>query len=162
LLSQTAVRAWRPEFAVAAAAVFDRLRDHDPIDDMSDIAEPFPPPVFGDAICLPVEGRENLIAYGNTVFNTFGPRNQLFDDAVVHAAGVAGWIAKHCERARRAGTRQAGSTGPRSRRLRLRIVALISTRRRQPSRGPARSGRQARRRCPIFSLGFFLSLLLRR
>src|SRR6202000_168624 len=45
------------------------------------------------------DGRENLMPYGNMVFNGFGPRNDLFNTAMAHAGPVRDWIMSKCSRA---------------------------------------------------------------
>jgi cytochrome P450 len=44
------------------------------------------------------EGFENLLPYGNMVFNAFGPRNALFEASVVEAGKVVAWINRQCAR----------------------------------------------------------------
>jgi cytochrome P450 len=65
---------------------------------MTDIAEVFPPRVFGDAIGLPEQGRAHLAAYGNIVFNAFGPQNRLLEESVAGIDDVLPWITRHCQR----------------------------------------------------------------
>ncbi len=62
------------------------------------LARAYPLKVFPDAVGLPADGRENLLAYGDMVFNALGPRNRLFDDAMAHAEPVREWISHHCSR----------------------------------------------------------------
>lgn len=54
--------------------------------------------VFPDAVGLSEEGRENLLGYGSMVFNAFGPRNQLFTEAMATVGPVGAWIADRCKR----------------------------------------------------------------
>jgi 4-methoxybenzoate monooxygenase (O-demethylating) len=44
-------------------------------------------------------GRENLLPYGSMVFNSFGPRNDLFNQAMANAGSVRDWIMSKCSRA---------------------------------------------------------------
>ena len=46
---------------------------------MADFAQAYPSKVFPDAVGVPDEGRENLLAYGTMVFNAFGPRNEILE-----------------------------------------------------------------------------------
>jgi cytochrome P450 len=55
--------------------------------------------VFPDAVGIADEGRGNLMRYGNMVFNSFGPRNDLFERAMEHAGPVRDWIMSKCSRA---------------------------------------------------------------
>jgi len=84
--------------AAAADALVDRLLERWQFDGVTDVAEAFPMQVFPDAVGLPRDGRENLLPYGSTVFNVFGPRNALFDAAVRDAAPLSGWVAWACRR----------------------------------------------------------------
>ena len=55
--------------------------------------------MFPDAVGLSEDGRENLMPYGTMVFNSFGPRNDLFDKAMANAGPVRDWIMSKCSRA---------------------------------------------------------------
>jgi cytochrome P450 len=76
----------------------DRLATLSHFDAVSQLAEAYSLKVFGDAVGLPEKGRENLLPYANMVFNAFGPRNQLLEDAMAHAQPVQQWIAASCRR----------------------------------------------------------------
>ncbi len=65
---------------------------------VTQLAEVYPLKVFGDAVGVPEEGRENLLPYANMVFNAFGPRNQLFEAAMAKAQAVQPWITASCRR----------------------------------------------------------------
>jgi hypothetical protein len=52
--------------------------------------------VFPDAVGISEDGRENLLPYGSMVFNSFGPRNDLFDAAMANAGPVRDWIMSKC------------------------------------------------------------------
>src|SRR5262245_38925151 len=41
---------------------------------------------------MPRENRHFLLAYGNMVFNGFGPRNEFFEAAVADAEPVLAWL----------------------------------------------------------------------
>ena len=43
------------------------------------LAAAFPLRVFPDAVGIPEAGRENLLSYGDHLFNAFGPVNSLVD-----------------------------------------------------------------------------------
>ncbi len=68
-------------------------------DGVADLAEAYPLKVFPDAVGLSEDGRENLMPYGTMVFNSFGPRNDLFDKAMANAGPVRDWIMSKCSRA---------------------------------------------------------------
>ena len=72
--------------------------DRKEIDGVADIAVAYPLKVFPDAVGMGEQGRENLLIYGNLVFNVFGPNNWLRQQALDVAAEVHDWIMRHCER----------------------------------------------------------------
>jgi 4-methoxybenzoate monooxygenase (O-demethylating) len=97
-LSARRVRSLRAAFEREAAALVDRLAERGRFDAVKDLAEPFPVKVFADAVGVPDEGRENLMAYGDMVFNAFGPRNELFEASMKGLDDVRTWIAAMCRR----------------------------------------------------------------
>jgi 4-methoxybenzoate monooxygenase (O-demethylating) len=63
-----------------------------------DLAEAYPLTVFPDAVGMPRENRRFLLPYGNMAFNSFGPRNDLFETAVRDAAPVLEWVQAQSKR----------------------------------------------------------------
>lgn len=59
----------------------------------------FPLKVFADAVGVPEAGRTHLIAYGNMVFNTMGPENERYRQAMANHEEVIAWVSNACERA---------------------------------------------------------------
>ena len=53
--------------------------------------------VFPDIIGLPEEGRDFLLDYGDVVFNTFGPENELYHQTLSKAGPVLEWVMKACQ-----------------------------------------------------------------
>jgi 4-methoxybenzoate monooxygenase (O-demethylating) len=98
ILAPPALRALRAQFEREAIALVDRLVSLGQFDAVSQVAEAYSLKVFGDAVGLPEEGRENLLPYANMVFNAFGPHNQLLEEAMTHAQPVQQWIAASCRR----------------------------------------------------------------
>ena len=98
ILSPPALRALRGSFEREAIELVDRLAALGSFDAVTQLAEVYPLKVFGDAVGLAEEGRENLLPYANMVFNAFGPRNQLFEDAMANAQAVQQWIMASCQR----------------------------------------------------------------
>jgi 4-methoxybenzoate monooxygenase (O-demethylating) len=98
ILAPPALRALRGQFEREAVALVDQLATLGHFDAVSQLAEAYSLKVFGDAVGLPEEGRENLLPYANMVFNAFGPRNQLLEEAMAHAQPVQQWIAASCKR----------------------------------------------------------------
>ncbi len=92
VLSPAAVRALRADFTAAADALIDALLQQDSFDAVRDLAEAYPLTVFPDAVGMPHANRRFLLPYGNMVFNSFGPRNAFFDDALRDAAPVLEWV----------------------------------------------------------------------
>ncbi len=92
VLSPAAVRALRAPFAAAAEALIDDLLARGSFDAVRDLAEAYPLTVFPDAVGMPPENRRFLLPYGNMVFNSFGPRNALFEAAVADAEPVLAWV----------------------------------------------------------------------
>ena len=102
ILSPRTVMQIRETFAAEAEALIDRALARaaagEVVDGVRDIAEPYPLKVFPDAVGVPAEGRENLLAYGDMIFNSFGPRNALLARAAERVQPVTAWIMAHCDR----------------------------------------------------------------
>jgi cytochrome P450 len=62
------------------------------------LAEAFPLRVFPDAVGIPKEGRENLLPYGDHLFNAFGPANDLVAKGAPRVAELSGWVNAQCAR----------------------------------------------------------------
>jgi 4-methoxybenzoate monooxygenase (O-demethylating) len=98
ILSAAALRRLRENFAVAAERLVERLVERGRFDAITDLAQAYPLQVFPDALGLADEGRENLLAYGGMVFNSFGPRNRLYEESARDLAPVRDWIMAKCAR----------------------------------------------------------------
>lgn len=103
ILSPKAVAQIRADFAKAADDLLDELLARaaagHTFDGVKELAEPYPLKVFPDAVGLDGVGRENLLLYGDMIFNAFGPRNELFVNAAARVQPVTAWIMAHCQRA---------------------------------------------------------------
>ena len=99
ILSPAAINILRETFAREAEVLVDRLVERREFDGIADLAEAYPLKVFPDAVGISEQGRENLLPYGSMVFNSFGPRNDLFDRAMANAGPVRDWIMSKCSRA---------------------------------------------------------------
>ena len=97
-LSPVNVRKMREQFEREAEALVDRALELRDLDGIADFSELYPVKVFPDASGLNSEGRENLLPYGNMVFNSFGPRNALTDAAFINGDKVRSWIMANCTR----------------------------------------------------------------
>ena len=98
VVSRPAIEALRETFTREAEALVDRLVALGSFDAVKQLSEVYPLKVFPDAVGLGPEGRENLLPYGSMVFNAFGPRNKLFEDAMANAGPVRDWIIFRCRR----------------------------------------------------------------
>ena len=99
-LSPVILRNLREGFQQEAHALVARLLDQGgTIEAVREFAEVFPLKVFADAVGLRQDNRrDNLVAYGNMVFNTMGPRNQHYANAMANAEAVAKWVWEACQR----------------------------------------------------------------
>lgn len=98
IVSLATLRDMRVSWQQAADRLIDALVARRRFDAVTDLAEAFPLAVFPDTIGVPVEGRENLIPYARTVFNAFGPRNDIFEAGNAEAGGAGLWVAEACRR----------------------------------------------------------------
>jgi 4-methoxybenzoate monooxygenase (O-demethylating) len=98
ILSAAAMKKLWTTFEHDAIQLIDRLVERGTFDGVNDLAEVYPLKVFPDAVGLAEEGRENLLPYGNMAFNAFGPRNDLFEQAMANAQPIVSWIAASCQR----------------------------------------------------------------
>jgi 4-methoxybenzoate monooxygenase (O-demethylating) len=98
VLSPAAIRGLRASFAEAADRMIDELLERGSFDAVTDLAEAYPLEVFPDAVGMPRENRRYLLPYGNMVFNSFGPRNAFFEEAVREAEPVLAWVQAQSQR----------------------------------------------------------------
>ena len=99
IMSPAAINILRATFEREAELLVSRLVERREFDGIADLAEAYPLKVFPDAVGISREGRENLLPYGSMVFNSFGPRNDLFNFAMANAGPVRDWIMSRCSRA---------------------------------------------------------------
>ena len=100
LMTPKTAQAVRPTFEAAAEELIEQLVERETFDGVTDLAEVYPVHVFADAVGLPDEGRHHLLRYAAMVFNAFGPRNELVEEAFTDAGPVIEWIASACQRDR--------------------------------------------------------------
>ena len=98
ILSPKTVMQIRATFAAEADALIDRCVAKGEIDGIHDLAQPYPLKVFPDAVGLGEDGRENLLIYGDMIFNSMGPRNELLARSTEKVGSVTAWIMAHCQR----------------------------------------------------------------
>ncbi|TFZ02833.1 cytochrome P450 [Ramlibacter henchirensis] len=98
IMSPKNLQQLRDLFEAEAITMVDRVLEKRQVDGVKDIAEYFPLKVFPDAVGLETEGRDNLLLYGDMVFNALGPRNELFERSMEKLKPVSSWIMDHCTR----------------------------------------------------------------
>ena len=98
ILSPKAVMQIRAAFAAEAEALVERCVAKGEIDGIYDLAQLYPLKVFPDAVGVEEDGRENLLVYGDLIFNSMGPRNALLAKAAERMGPVTQWIMDHCRR----------------------------------------------------------------
>ncbi|WP_308015288.1 cytochrome P450 [Pseudonocardia sp. ICBG1293] len=104
VLGPRALRTLRDRWAADAEALVDEvLAGGDEFDAVPAIAEAFPLRVFPDAVGLPEQGRENLLPYGDLLFNAFGPRNALLEEKLPRLGELSAWVNAQCAREALAG-----------------------------------------------------------
>ncbi len=92
-----------------------RRREGELIDAVADITQAFVYKVLPDLIGLPQEGRQHMSAFGNMVWATMGPMNELFHEAMRDTSGeVLAWAGGRAASART--WRPAASAWPCTRR----------------------------------------------
>ena len=98
VLSPAVMRRLREQFEQAAEELVDALVARGRFDAIKDLAEEYPLTVFPDAMGMPRENRRFLLPYGNMVFNSFGPHNEFFQEAVKDAEPVLAWLQQQMQR----------------------------------------------------------------
>ncbi|HTY93908.1 MAG TPA: cytochrome P450 [Steroidobacteraceae bacterium] len=90
----------RPSFERDVTALIDGLlaRQGEEIDAVREITQRFVYKALPDAIGLKIEGREHMYAFGEMVWATMGPENELFREAMVNIGPVLAWIEQCCDR----------------------------------------------------------------
>lgn len=78
VLSPPVIKALRERFKQEAERLVSALIAKGRFDGVRDLAEAFPLRVFPDAIGISRKGREKLLPHAEMLFNSFGPRNELF------------------------------------------------------------------------------------
>ena len=91
-LSPAVMRSLRESFAAAAEEMVAVLVANREFDGCAELAEAYPLQVFPDAIGMRPENRHYLLPYGDMVFNSFGPANELFRVAAQRAQKVFPWV----------------------------------------------------------------------
>ncbi|WP_217376616.1 cytochrome P450 [Paenarthrobacter ureafaciens] len=99
ILGPREIRRLTESWAADATELVDTLLANGPeFDGVADLAAAFPLRVFPDAVGIPQEGREDLLPYGDHVFNAFGPPNELVEKGAQRVAELSASIAAKCSR----------------------------------------------------------------
>lgn len=91
-LSQPIMRKLHAKFAEAAEQIILQLAQREKFDACSELSEAFPLRVFPDAIGMRPDSRDQLLPYGDMVFNSFGPPNELFQQSAIRAKEAFPWV----------------------------------------------------------------------
>ncbi|GAB2462254.1 cytochrome P450 [Xylanimonas ulmi] len=98
ILTPRALRRLRDRWEAEAEDLVESLVARGTFDAVTDLAEAFPLRVFPDAVGVRREGRENLLPYGDHLFNAFGPPNHLVERGKARIAEVSAWVNAQCAR----------------------------------------------------------------
>jgi 4-methoxybenzoate monooxygenase (O-demethylating) len=98
ILGPRALRSLREAWFADAEALVDEVLTRGEFDAATDLAEAFPLRVFPDAVGIPREGRENLLPYGDFLFNAFGPANDLVEQGRPSVPHLSEWVNAQCQR----------------------------------------------------------------
>src|SRR3569623_497621 len=99
-LSPKAMKEMEDRFRREAEVLVDDLLTlaGEEIDAVSGITARYVHKVLPDIMGLPTEGREAMTPFGNAVWATMGPMNDLFHDAMAEAGNSFEWVDKACSR----------------------------------------------------------------
>lgn len=99
VLGPRALTKLRTSWLVDAEILVDQVLDSQTeFDAVTALAAAFPLRVFPDAVGIPEEGRDNLLPYGDHLFNAFGPANSLVAKGSSRVAELSGWVNAQCGR----------------------------------------------------------------
>ncbi len=93
---QLTLRSLREQWFADAADLVDRVLVQPEFDAVPALAEAFPLRVFPDAVGIAHEGRENLLPYGDLMFNAFGPYNDLVAEGAPRLPDLLAWVNTRC------------------------------------------------------------------
>jgi cytochrome P450 len=99
-LSPKAMKQMEESFKREAEILVDELLDRagEEIDAVSGITARYVHKVLPDLMGLPDKGREKMTPFGNAVWATMGPMNDLFNAAMAQAGDSFEWVDKACSR----------------------------------------------------------------
>lgn len=85
-LAPARMKRFAQEVEAKVDALLDQVLAQREVDAVSELAEALPLAVFPDLIGIPNDGRERLLPHADMMFNSFGPRNALFQASLGGAA----------------------------------------------------------------------------
>lgn len=99
-LSPKALSKMAEAFRADAETLVTRLKEKSgtTIDAVAEITRPFVYKVLPDLIGIPLAGREHMYAFGNMVWATLGPVNELFHAAMKDSGPIIEWVERCCSR----------------------------------------------------------------
>jgi len=99
-LSPKALSKMGEAFRADAETLLTRLKEKSgtTIDAAAQITRPFVYKVLPDLLGIPDDGREHMYAFGNMVWATLGPVNDLFHAAMKDTGPVIEWVERCCSR----------------------------------------------------------------
>jgi 4-methoxybenzoate monooxygenase (O-demethylating) len=98
ILSTRALHGLRERWFHDAETLVDQIAERGSVDAVSEIAQVYPLRVFPDAVGISAQGRQNLLPYGDHLFNAFGPRNELVERGLGRIGDLAAWVDAQCSR----------------------------------------------------------------
>lgn len=104
ILSARVPRSMKDNCMLRAEALFDELLDGVPsggevlVDGVQQVGAVFPVNFFPDASGIDPDGREKLVPYADHIFNSLGPRNELFEKGAGQAKELNEWATGKCQR----------------------------------------------------------------
>lgn len=122
VLSPPVLKQIRADIERKAEMLVDQLLERRRFDAVADLACAFPLAVFPNAIGLPLAGREKLLPHAEALFNSFGPRNELFKRSAAQADFAAIQEQGRKENLLPGGLGDEGACRRRARRLPIRSI----------------------------------------
>ena len=100
VLAPAVINRMRDGFVQTADELVDRLLANGTVDVNGhlDVAAAYVLKAFPDAIGLSQQGRHHLLHFGDAVFNTFGPPNDIFRRGIERGADAIAWVDANCKR----------------------------------------------------------------
>jgi 4-methoxybenzoate monooxygenase (O-demethylating) len=100
VLAPAVMNRMRDGFVQTADELVDRLLANGTVDVNGhlDVAAAYVLKAFPDAIGLSQQGRHHLLHFGDAVFNTFGPPNDIFRRGIERGADAIAWVDANCKR----------------------------------------------------------------